>query len=120
MPVKSATVTNKRSTRTRHTSGGNTSAEAKSQTQVAINAAHQWFELWGIEMSPSRVSTLVRRFEKQATRNDSTLFDYLEKAVRLSVERRQDKPENIRVITYADPTGETAAKNVDRTKRQAA
>jgi hypothetical protein len=98
-------------------SGGFTSAEATSQTQQAINAAHVILANCGVGMSPSKVSRLVRQFEARVARNGWTLFEFLTNAVQLSADQRRAalaNPDVARVISYVDPTGETAVNNVLR------
>jgi hypothetical protein len=101
-------------------SGGTTSAEANSQTQQAISAAHVILANVGIRMSPSKVSRLVRQFEARVMRNGWTFFEFLGNAAQLSEDQRRRAlcdPELARVISYLDTTGETAARNVDRQRR---
>jgi hypothetical protein len=49
-------------------SGGTTSAEATSQTERLIRAAHYILGILDVGMSPSRVTRLVRRYETRAQR----------------------------------------------------
>jgi hypothetical protein len=57
-------------------SGGSTSAEA------GIRAAHAILDSIGLEMSPSRVSRLVRRFEARVERNGWSFFEFFTNAIR--------------------------------------
>jgi hypothetical protein len=59
-------------TSTKPRSGGSISAEARSQTQQAITATHTILANLGIEMSPSKVSRLVRQYEARVMRNGWT------------------------------------------------
>jgi hypothetical protein len=98
-------------------SGGSKSAEANSQTEQAIRAAHVVLGGCGVEMSPSKVSRLIRQFEARVLRNGWTFFEFFANAVQLSAEQRRRalcNPEVARVISYLDPTGETACRNVMR------
>lgn len=93
------------------------SAEVKGQTQQAVNAAHAILDSCGLEMSPSKVSRLVRQFEARVERNGWSFFDFFTNAIQLSVDDRRralSNPDVLRVIAYADPTGETAVNNVMR------
>jgi hypothetical protein len=66
----------------------------------AINAAHLRLADQGIQMSPRKVSRLIRAYLRADTAQQR---------------RRPDAdPELARVIAYLDITGETAAFNVDR------
>jgi hypothetical protein len=50
-------------------------------------------------------------------RNGWTFFEFLANAVQLSAEQRRQAlcdPDTARVISYLDPTGETAVNNVRR------
>jgi hypothetical protein len=66
-------------------------------------------------MSPSKVSRLVRRYDARVKQNGWTFVDFLANSVQLSAaQRRQalNDPDLERVISYRDPTGERAVKNV--------
>jgi hypothetical protein len=92
-------------------SGGSTSAE------TLIKAAHIVLDNCGIRMSPSWVSRLVRTYKHRVERNGFPFIDFLANAVQLSAEQRRtalQNPDIACVITYADPTGETAVRNVMR------
>lgn len=99
-------------------SGGNTSAEATSQTQKRINAVHAILNNCGCYMSPSKVNRIVRQFEHQAERNGWTFVDFLTNKVALSAEQRRQvlaDPDTARIFPYRDdPTGEDAVNNVMR------
>jgi len=101
------------------TSGGSTSAEATSQTQL-VNDAHKWLADAGVAMSPSKVSRLVRQFEARVAANGWSLHQFLANTAQLSAEQRRKAVANSdlrRVISYADPTGERAVSRVLREKR---
>lgn len=92
-------------------------AEAKSQTDRLIVAAHAILDGCGYEMGPNKVSRLVRRFETRVVHNGWDFFDFLANAVLLDADQRRQAlrdPDIVRAISYADPTGETAVKNVLR------
>jgi len=68
-------------------------------------------------MSPSKVSRLVREYKRQVEQNGFAFFDFLANAVALSADQRRTMladPAIARAISYADPTGETAVRNVLR------
>ncbi|WP_153395791.1 hypothetical protein [Ornithinicoccus halotolerans] len=55
------------------------------------------------------------RFSERVERNNFNFFDFLANAVQLHADQRRRAladPDVQRVITYADPTGETAVRNV--------
>ena len=68
-------------------------------------------------MGTQRVTRLVRQFQARVERNGFAFFDFLANSVRLdSATRRRAlaDPDIQRVISYSDPTGETAVRNVLR------
>jgi hypothetical protein len=92
-------------------SGGSTSTES------LVRAAHLILGNWGITMSPSKVSRLVRDYRRNVADNGYPFFSFLATAVQLSDEQKRSalmNPEIARAISYADPTGETAVSNVLR------
>ena len=94
-----------------HASGGNTSAEAR------IRAAHAVLDHCGYPMSPSKVMRLVRTFESRVAANGFSFFDFFANAIQLDAARRRAMladPDLALVISYADPTGEAAVRNVMR------
>ncbi len=96
-------------------SGGTKSTEAKRQTEDMIRAAHLVADNCGLSVSPSKVSKLVRIFQWQVEAHGVPFFDYFANAVQLTAAQRyraMSNPDVARVIAYADPTGETAVKNV--------
>lgn len=99
------------------TSGGTKCAEAKGQTERLINDAHVILDGVGYPMGPNKVSRLVRRYQTTVARNGWTLFDFISSAIQLDAEQRRRAmlhPDIARVIAYADPTGESAVRNVMR------
>lgn len=90
-------------------SGGITSAEE------LLQAARVILDNCGVPMSHSKLSRLVRAFSGRVERNGFAFFDFLANAVVLTVEQRRTalaNPDIQRVISYSDPTGETAVANV--------
>lgn len=94
--------------------------EAQSQTQQAIKAAHVALAHAGIAMSASKVSRIVRRFEKHAEHNGWSGFNFpqfLTDGIAMSPEQRTRllcDPDLFRPYALSDPTGEEAAWHVDR------
>ncbi|WP_237112610.1 hypothetical protein [Mycobacteroides abscessus] len=104
-----------------HTFGGTTSAEARGQMRHYVQIAHATLAECGIEMSPSKVSRLVRRFSARVERNGWGFFEFFSNAVLLSAAQRRAvlaNPDVARAIAYRDPTGETAVNNVLRAVRR--
>lgn len=74
----------------------------------------------GMSMPRPRLSRMVRTFRGQVEGKGWAFFDYVTNAVQLSEGRKRaarSNPEILRVIGYADPTGETAVANVLRSQR---
>lgn len=97
------------------TSGGFKSAEAKRQTDTLINHAHTIINACGYSMSGSKVIRLVRQFQASVEQNGWAFWDFIANAMLLSDDQRRravGHPEIARVISYSDPTGETAVNNV--------
>ena len=91
------------------TTGGSTSAE------TLIKHAHRLLANCGIQMSPSKVSRLVRTFKHRVEGNGFPFEAFLVNSVELTAQQRRQAladPDIARVIAYADPTGETAVNNV--------
>ena len=100
-----------------YSSGGNKSTEAQGQTAKLIIAAQNILGACGYPMGPSRVSKLVRRFQHRVEGNGFAFFDFIANAIRLSEAQRRRAladPDIARIISYLDPTGETAVNNVLR------
>jgi hypothetical protein len=96
----------------------NTSAEGKGRF-VALTAEELVLQVdlifrnAGIAASRSKVSRLVRTYKRRIEPNGFALIDYLANNVAMSeVQRRVVADELTKVIAYADPTGETAVRNV--------
>lgn len=72
----------------------------------------------GIAMGVNKINHLVVRFKRtMPTGSAWTFFLFLTNELKLSEDRRRAlllQPDIYRRIAYADPTGETAARNVDR------
>lgn len=91
--------------------GGSTSAE------TLIRDAHIALINAGVHMSPSKVSRLVRQYKQRVEANGYSFGEFLANAVVMSADQRRRvmvDPAVARVISYADPTGESAVTNVMR------
>lgn len=88
------------------------------RTETLIRVAHAILEHAGYEgIGPRKVHRLVRQYQDRVAPNGWSFLDYLANAVQMDAERRRGlfaDPALARVIAYADPTGETAVKNVMR------
>lgn len=85
-----------------------------------VRDAHVILGNCGVSMAPSKVSKLVRTYKHRVEHNGFAFFTFLANAIQLDQQSRREallNPEIVRVITYADITGETAARNVDRRER---
>lgn len=72
-------------------------------------------ERQGIEWGPNKVNRHVVRYLEQVAPKGVGFFDHTVNVLALSVDRRRGllaDPSLARVISYADPTGETAVRNV--------
>lgn len=77
-----------------------------------IRYAHSLLESVGVERSPSWVSRTVRDYVRHGL--GRCLFgEWLTDRLDLSAHQRE-RSEVAYLLGYADPTGETAARNVDR------
>lgn len=82
-----------------------------------ITATHTILANCGMPMGGRRVNRLVQTFQQRVERNGFTFFDFLANTVQLDSEQRRRAladPEISRAIAYADPTGESAVRNVMR------
>jgi hypothetical protein len=79
-----------------------------------IRDAHLLMQACGIHRSPSWAARTVRTFV-QSSVHGLPFGDYLAARLQLNAQQRADllaRSEFARVISYADPTGETAVRNV--------
>jgi hypothetical protein len=98
-----------------NTSGGSTSAEATSQTELRVRAAHLALVHCRVEMSASKIRRLVHRFEVSVERNGWTFHEFLFNAANLTDDQRRTvlcHRTLARLLCYADPTGEKAVNHV--------
>lgn len=94
--------------------GGTTSPS----TNELVNAARLILDNCGIAFSTNKIVRLVVRFNAtMPNASGHAFFLYLTNAVQMSAEQQRAalrNPDIARVISYADPVGETAARNVLR------
>jgi len=80
-----------------------------------MSVAHVVLANCGVSTTPAKVRRMVQTFQQRVERNGFAFFDFLANSVQLdSATRRRAlaDPDIQRVIAYADPTGETAVRNV--------
>jgi hypothetical protein len=86
-------------------------------TQTLCRHAHVIAAAAGIDIGPSKVSKLVRRYEAQVAHNGWAFWEYVANCLLLTAEQRAQvvvDPELSRVISYLDRTGEDAVRHVMR------
>lgn len=107
--MTSATTTSSRRHHTRRD-------EAPGTAESLVREAHTLLEVCGLHRSPAWVSRTVRAFLRSSV--DGMPFGvYLVARVELNAQQRRAlaEREDLRyVLSYADPTGETAIRNVAR------
>lgn len=94
-----------------------TSAEATGQTEQLIRYAHIILTACGRSMSANRIVRVVRDYQRCVERNGWVFWDFITTAMQLDLERKaqyESDPDIYRTITYHDPTGEMAVRNVMR------
>jgi hypothetical protein len=97
---------------------GLTATQATERTisaETLIKHAHKLLNDSGIPMSPSKVSRLVRTYQRRVEHNGFPFEAFLLNSVQLTAEQRLRalaNPDIARVIAYADPTGELALNNI--------
>ncbi len=85
--------------------------------EALIRDTHAVLTNCGVYMSASKVSRLVRAYKSKVEPNGFPFAAWLANNLELHEERRRAVASALaRVIGYADPTGETAAYNVDRSR----
>jgi len=73
-----------------------------------------------IHISPSKVSRLVRDYQRRVEGNGFAFEAFLVNSVQLTAEQRRralTNPDIARVVAYSDPVGEKATDNVFREQR---
>lgn len=87
-------------------------------TSTLTNDVAATFARFGIPVSPSRISRMVRTYIASAQGNGYDFGDYVANKVVLTEARRRVVSDELRrVVSYSDPTGETAVRNVGRGTR---
>jgi hypothetical protein len=89
----------------------------EANTQTLCRHAHVIAAAAGIDIGPSKVSKLVRRYETQVAHNGWPFWHFVANALLLTAEQRAQlvvDPELSRVISYLDRTGEEAVRQVMR------
>lgn len=87
------------------------SCAAAKERDSLIVAAQTILTNCGIAIGPRKVNRLVQTFQARVERNGFAFFDFLATSVQLDAAARRRAladPDIQRVISYADPTGETA------------
>lgn len=96
-------------------SGGTMSAEER-----YLRIAHATLDASGYALGRSKVRRLVREFTSRVESNGFAFFDFFANALLLDADQRRRallNPDVAMTIAYADPTGETAVRNVMRRSR---
>lgn len=91
--------------------------------ETLVRLAHHVLDTAGVRLSPSKVSKVARTYKHQVEPNGYPFLAYLVAAIQLTADQRQrvyDDPDTRKVIPWADPTGETAARHADRGRGGAA
>jgi hypothetical protein len=69
----------------------------------------------GVAMPPSKVSRLVRTYKHNVEGNGFSFAEFIVNNIAIHAEQREViVAELVKVISYADITGETATRNLDR------
>ena len=99
----------------------NMSAEANNQTTEDLTRhAYAILDACGRTMTRSKVSRVVRQYQRSVEHNGWVFWDCFANAMLLTNTGRQRlvaNPDIERVISYLDPTGERAVNNVMRQRR---
>lgn len=93
--------------------------QAPANSESLIRDAHQVLAACGVARSPSWVSRTVHRYMRVAEHKGFPFGPYLLNQVQLNLEQRlclMHDPELASFLSYADPTGEMAVRNVERRK----
>lgn len=97
------------------TSGGTMSAEERYN-----RVANAILDATGYALGRSKVRRIVREFTARVERNGFAFFEFFSNALLLDADTRRRAlldPDVARTISYADPTGEDAVRNVMRARR---
>lgn len=97
----------------------NMSAEAASQTTTGDLCVQLGliFSNAGVNASRSKISRLVRAYEHRAAPMGFGLIDFVGNQIQMTEHQRRVVADELRkVVPYADPTGESAVRNVVKTR----
>ena len=101
-------------------SGSTTSRKALTgdELNLIIKAAHRALldKANEADVSPCKIAKTCRRFAKMLCRSRMTFHEFL--ADKANQVWAQGDPVMVRTISYLDPTGDRAARNVDRERRR--
>ena len=91
----------------------NQSAEPYEAAKLTGQACAELSRL-GVSTSPSKVSRLVHRWLSRVRFTGYGFAEWIADGLALDAERRARVTREMRAISYADPTGETAVNNVQK------
>lgn len=98
--------------------GGRDGDQARPEKAALIRETHAVFARFGVRVSHDRVIKLVQVYIRLVRPNGYSFADYIATQVAMTEVQRQLVADELRkVVSYADPTGETAAGNVDRSRQ---
>ena len=101
---------------------GSAEVARESRPQVAerlLRDTRTTLDRFGINWSPSKASRVVRVYMHRVQGNGYDFGDYIATQVAVSEMQRQVIADELRkVVSYADPTGEQATRNVLKGARQ--
>ena len=101
----------------RHTSEPAKVERRDQRAEHLIRVAEVIVNNCGASWGHSKLSRVVRRYVYENDGHGMSFFYYLAHMLRLNAERQREllnRPDVARAISYADPTGETAVRNVMR------
>ncbi len=97
--------------------GGRDGDQARPDKAALIRETHAVFARFGVRVSHDRVTKLVGTYIRRVHANGYAFADYIAAQVAVSEVQRQVVSDELRkVVSYADPTGETAVANVVRVR----
>ena len=82
--------------------------------ETLIRQTSAVLERIGVSMAPSKVIRLCRDYANIVAPKNIAFVDYLANSVALDDQKRRAFDEEFYRLTYADPTGESAVRNVLR------
>lgn len=84
--------------------------------ETLLRETHAALDRAGLTLAPSRVTRLCRDYVNTVAGKGVSFGAYLANAVTLDASQRHAFDSVYYRLTYADPTGETAVRNVDRNR----